>query len=333
MVRLASLTALVGVALVVLPGATAAGRGPAAESRVISGGAIAAAAHRVGADGVTNAEIADHVAAQARSGRLVDSKAVRAAPVGGGSLTWEAGTVINEARLYRSAAAGSSSRPGDVLELAFLSGEDPASTGPADVGVVGAGLGSASYTGGTRLTSGCQTWTVNGNSVTGCYQKFKPTNDGSSTRDYYAYNRWATAVGKTDFIFDWKPVYVDIRSRPYVGYESRTRGMTDYFPRDSTELCQAGSGIDVGVGSLSLKIGITDCSGKYPIPNATTKTMGLIYDSGFIFPGVRSKGVEFEMEVWNSQGGAVPILGDYNYGKFCYATLLNCSGTLGKNGW
>ena len=106
--------------------------------------------------------------------------------------------------------------------------------------------------------------------------------------------------------------------------------MTDYFPRDGTQLCNEGSSVDLGVGSLSLKIGLTNCGDKNPIPNATTRTMGVIYDDGFIFGGPLSKGVEFEMEVFNWQGGATPILGDYNYGKFCSGLLTNCTGTLRK---
>jgi len=320
--------------------AGAANGGPpvTVESRTFSADQIGAATRGPHEGANTDRAIGQHVAAQARAGRLIDAKLVRAAAFGDSSLTWEVGSAVSEARFNRSVStdvvAGAPADSGEILELDFESGEAPEAPGDDQaLSLVGAGMGSATYSGGTRLTSACQTWTVSGRSVTGCYQKFKPTTDGSSTRDYYAYNRWATAVGQSSFPFNWYPVVVDVRSRPYLGYESRTVGMTDYFPRDGTQLCNEGSSVDLGVGSLALKIGLTNCADKNPIPNATTRTMGVIYDDGFIFGGPLSKGVEFEMEVFNWQGGATPILGDYNYGKFCSGLLTNCTGTLGKNGW
>lgn len=307
------------------------------ESGAFSAQAIRAAARDIHASARSDQAIGQHVAAQARAGRLVDAKNVHAAILGSGVLTWETGAVPQDARFNR--AISSDVRPeyagteGEVLELAYEAAEDPTAKALLPAGVLGVGMLGAAYSGGTRLSSTCQTWIVSNRSITGCYQKFKPTTDGSSTRDYYAYNRWATATGEQLFPFNAWPVYMDIRSRPYVGYESRTVGMTDYFPIDGTQLCNEGSSVDVTLGSLKLGIGLTNCADKYPIPNATTKTMGMIYDDGFIFGGPLSKGLDFEMEVFNWQNGAVPILADYNYAKFCTGTLLSCTGTLGKNGW
>lgn len=309
------------------------------ESRTFGAAEIRAAARSVKDGLATDEAITAHVTEQARTGRLVDSRNVRSAALGSATLSWEAGSTVQEARLNRAISRDvrpelARGRKGEILELDFVAAEDDAAAGtPQAVGIVGAGMTSASFSGGQRLTSGCQTWTVSGSSVTGCYQKYKPTTDGSSTRDYYAYNRWATAVGKDEVLFDFNPVIVDIRSRPWVGYGSRIDGLTDYFPISGEQLCNEGTSVNVGVGSLALTIGLTNCADKNPIPNATTRTMGVIYDDGFIFGGPRSKGIDFEMEVFNEQGGAVPIFGDYNYGKFCSATLLNCTGTLGKNGW
>jgi hypothetical protein len=341
-----ALTAIAVLVLGVTWVATAASAPPAgvvgAQSRTIPAAEIRAAARVNGQDAATDAAIAGHVQAQAASGRLLDAKNVVAAVFGDAQATWEAGSQVTELRIDRAlsrnvkpefAAPGAQ---GEILELTMLSGEDPeaAADAPQAAAVVGAGMLSASYTGGTRLTSACQTWTVSGRSVTGCYQKFKPNTDGSSTRDYYAYNRWATAVGENHtFVPDVVPVVVDARSRPWAGYGGRIVGMTDYFPTSGSELCNEGSSVNVGVGSLSLSFGLRNCGDKYPIPNATTRTMGVIYDDGFIFGGPVAKGVDFEMEVFNWQGGATPIFGDYNYGKFCQWTLLDCTGTLGKNGW
>ena len=320
----------------VVPSAGAAGSGKPEDSRVIKADEIKAAAKGMGQGAATDAVIHGHVASQAREGRLVDSKNVKAAAFDDSTLTWEAGSLVDEARYEKSTSKSKDGAVEDqVLELAFVAAEDadaPADGGPVSA-LSGAGMTGASWSGGTRLTSACQTWTVQGRSMTGCYQKFKPTNDQSSSRDYYAYNRWGTATGQSAFPFNWWPVYVDIRSRPWVGYGGRIVGMTNYFPNDGAQLCNEGSSVNLTIGSLALGIGLRNCADKYPIPNATTRTMGLIYDDGFIFGGPLSKGVDFEMEVFNWQGGATPIFGDYNYAKFCSGLLTNCTGTLGKNGW
>ena len=298
----------------------------------VSGAEVAEAA-RTTRPADAAAAVGQHVAAQARAGRLVDAKSVRAARVAGGTVTWEGGSTVDELRLDRARVSAAGDE-GEVVELALIGGEDEQGQDAQPGSLVGAGMtGSSSLSGGTRLANYCQTWTVSGNSVTGCVEKFKPTNDGSSSRDYYAYNRWGTAQGRVvDWGLDYKVTKFDMRSRPRVGYESRTVGMNDYFPNDSSQLCAEGGSASVGVGSLSFTIGLTNCSEKYPVPNATTKTMGLVYDAGAVFES-RTKGVDYEQEVFSWQGAASPSLGFYNYGKFCQGTYATCSGTTGKDGW
>lgn len=275
------------------------------------------------------AAVGAYVESQAQEGRLLDASAVSVAQIGGGTATWERGSTIVELRSTRWATREGSVK-GAIAELAILADEDSAAT--AGTGAVsGMGLGIATYSGGTRLASYCQTWTVSGSSVTACQQKFKPTSDGSSTRDYYLYNRYGTAVGDDAIPTDWKVVNFDMRSRPRAG-TTTTKGMSGYFPSDATQLCNEGGSVSLGVGSLSLTIPLTPCGSKRPIPNATTMTMGLIYDSGPIF-GDRTKGLDYEQEVWANQGGTAPNLGFYNYAKFCYLTLATCSGTKGVDGW
>lgn len=280
----------------------------------------------------------DFLDSQARQGRLVDAGSVRSAKIRNHEFVWEAGAQPKSAKYalsYSTEVKDSKKGAFDqVVEMAFESEEQEVTKpGKPTPPTKGLGMLSASYSGGTRLTSGCQTWTVDSNKVTACYQKFKPTSDGSSTRDYYAYNRWATAEGKQiSFGTDFQVVKIDIRSRPRAGYGSRIVGLTDYFPHDSSQLCNEGSSVNLGVGSLSLSVGLTNCGDKSPIVDANSKTMGLIYDDGFIFGG-RVKGADFEMEVSAPQGGATPLFGDYNYAKFCRDTLLNCTGVLGKDGW
>lgn len=279
--------------------------------------------------GAKQAAVSSYVQAQAQDGRLLDASAVAVAEIGGGTATWERGSTVVELRQSRYATREGSVK-GAMAELAILADEDSAA--PSGTGAVsGMGLGIAQYSGGTRLASYCQTWTVNGSSVTACQQKFKPTTDGSSTRDYYLYNRYGTAVGDDAFPTDWKVVNFDMRSRPRAG-TSTTKGMSGYFPSDSSQLCNEGGSVEIGAGSLKLTIPLTPCGSKYPIPNATTRTMGLIYDSGPIF-GDRAKGLDYEQEVWAYQGQAAPNLGFYNYAKFCYLTFLTCSGTKGLDGW
>lgn len=275
------------------------------------------------------AAVSTYVQAQAQDGRLLDASAVSVAKIGGGTATWEQGSTIVELRSTRWATREGSVK-GGMAELAILADEDSDATAGTGA-VAGMGLGIATYSGGTRLASYCQTWTVNGSSVTACQQKFKPNSDGSTTRDYYLYNRYGTAVGDDAIPTDWKVVNFDMRSRPRAG-TTTTKGMSGYFPSDSTQLCNEGSSVSLGVGTLQLTIPLTPCGNKYPIPNATTMTMGLIYDSGPIF-GDRTKGLDYEQEVWAYQGAAAPNLGFYNYAKFCYLTFATCSGTKGVDGW
>lgn len=286
-------------------------------------------AAQLGADQKQEA-VDSYVRAQAQEGRLLDASAVGVAEIGGGTATWERGSTIVELRSSRYATR-EGSVIGAMAELAILADEDSAATSGAGA-VSGMGLGIAQYSGGTRLSSYCQTWTVNGNSVTACQQKFKPDNDGSTTRDYYIYNRYGTALGDDAIPTDWKPIIFDMRSRPRAG-TTTTKGMSGYFPSDATQLCNEGGSVGLKVGSLSLTIPLTPCGNKYPVPNATTMTMGLVFESGFIFPDSRSKGLDYEQEVWAYQNQAAPNLGFYNYGKFCYLTLLTCSGTKGLDGW
>jgi hypothetical protein len=330
-------------AAVLVPAAVAAATVPASaappeavvtarSAERVSGPEIAAAA-RATSPGAARAAVGQHVAAQARAGRLVDAKAVKAALVAGGTVTWEGGSTVDELRVGR-AEVSAGGEQGETVELALIGGEDEQGQAAQPGSLVGAGMtGSSSFSGGTRLANYCQTWTASGNSVTACVEKFDPSNDGSSTRDYYAYNRWGTAQGK---VVDWAPDYkvtkFDMRSRPRAGYASRTVGMNDYFPNDASQLCAEGGSASVGVGSLSVTIGLTNCSEKYPVPNATTKTMGLVYDAGAVFES-RTKGVDYEQEVFSWQGDPSPSLGFYNYGKFCQGTYLTCNGTTGLDGW
>ena len=337
-----SLRAVIAAALLV-PAAVAAAAAPASAAppeRVVErlaadriSGAEVAEAARATSPAEARAAVGQHVAAQARAGRLVDAKAVRAALVGGGTVTWEGGSTVDELRVGRTKVTAADEQ-GETVELALIGGEDEQGQAAQPGSLVGAGMtGSSSFSGGTRLANYCQTWTVSGNNVTGCVEKFKPTNDGSSSRDYYAYNRWGTAQGKVvDWALDYKVTKFDMRSRPRAGYASRTVGMNDYFPNDASQLCAEGGSASVGVGSLSVSIGLTNCSEKYPVPNATTKTMGLVYDAGAVFES-RTKGVDYEQEVFGWQGEPSPSLGFYNYGKFCQGSYLTCSGTTGLDGW
>lgn len=307
------------------------------EGRTFGAEEIKSVAARLHQGPDTDRVIYNHVAAQAREGRHVDALNVSAAILGGGELAWEDGSMVEEARFLFSTSTdvvpGAQASTGGILELRFQATADAGMVdAPQDRTLVGPGMGSASYSGGTRLQSTCQTWTLQGRSITGCYQLFKPTSDNSSSRDYYAYNRWATAVGQGG-VLPWYPVVVDVRSRPHISYASRVVGMSNYFPIDGSQLCNQGSSVNLSLGTLGLGIGLTNCGDKVPIPNAGTKTMGVIYDDGFVFGGPLSKGVDFEMEVFAWQGGATPIMGDYNYAKFCSGTLANCTGTLGKDGW
>jgi len=205
-----------------------------------------------------------------------------------------------------------------------------------DVGTEGAGMGALTRTSGAAkiLSYYCQTWQSGGQTVTSCAQKVKPSSDGSTNRDYYAYNRWGSALGKNVTAgTDYYPVTIDFRSRPRKGYESRTLGLVDYFPQNATQLCNEGGSVNLSVGSFGFSVPLSNCEEKLPIVNATTKTMGVKFDQGFVFGGPRQRGIDFEMEVSAFQGAAVPLLSDYNWAKFCRGTLANCHAAGGYDGW
>ena len=63
------------------------------------------------------------MAAQARAGRLVDAKNVRAALVAGGEVTWEGGSTVDELRVGRTTVTAGDEQ-GESVELALIGGED-----------------------------------------------------------------------------------------------------------------------------------------------------------------------------------------------------------------
>lgn len=328
------LVSIVLFAAAIPPAAAATGdTSPKTVDKVVFDSTALAQGRRGDGDATAKAARDVHLQTQTRSGRLLDRKQVETAVVDKlGVATWEKGDPIKEARAGRILSGPASAAVEDVTELAFIAEEQPTGSGSAAAG--GAGMGDASYSGGSKLTDYCQTWTYSGSSITGCQEKFKPNSDGSSSRDYYAYNRFATATGKAVSLSpDYLPVKIDIKTKPRKGYESRTKGLSGYFPHDSSQLCNEGSSVNITVGSLSLGIGLTNCADKQPQVNATSMTMGVIYDDGFIFGGPRTKGAEYEAEYWTYQGYAAPLLGDYNYAKFCRSTLADCTGTTGLDGW
>lgn len=327
--------------LAVAPPASAEGTTAVTESEVTSDSATVTQAETSTSSSVQDAEIAAYTESQAAEGRMVDSARVNVAGVDGGIAVWESGSKVDQVSRARYLITDTSTgEQGEIEDLELIGVEDHTSPyyldpGPEEPVLAGSGSGmtaARSMSGGALLAKYCQTWSHNGNKVTGCVEKMKPNNDYSKTRDYYAYNRWGTAEGKViDWGIDWKVTKFDMRSRPNAAYPSYTKGMSDYFPNDRAELCSSSS-TNLGVGSLSFTIGLTNCSEKSPIVNATTKTMGVIYDAGAVFEA-RVKGVDYEQEVWTYQGSSAPRLGLYNYGKFCRGTYATCSATVGKSGW
>lgn len=312
------------------------------ESRTFGAAEIKSAAKRVHQAPDTDRVIRNHVAAQAREGRLVDSLNVNAAMLDGGELAWEDGSVVEEARFLLSTstdvATEATVATAEILELDFRASMDADMIdAPQGRPLVGPGMGHASHTGGTLVTDNCQTWSVDeleDLKITGCYQLFKPNIDNSASRDYYAYNRWATATGTPVFGPDWVPAIVEIRSRPHGAYRYRVKGMSSYFPQSSSELCSQGSSLNISVGSLGLNIPLTSCADKTPFPDASQHMMGVRYDAGYFLLGDPiSMSVEFEMVVWANQDGPRPVMGDYNHAKFCLADADHCLKKTGKVGW
>lgn len=283
-----------------------------------------------------DAAIGRHVSEQARSGRLLDRKNVHAAAALGGEVTWESGSVVEEIRVDKGFVTGKKGRA-ETMDLGLVTAErtDP---GVQTAGVTGAGMGKATVLGGlSAYWSDCAEWTVSGNKITSCWEKMKPERDYSTTRDYYAYNRYGTALGKiNDNNTDWYVSDFSMRSRPRVGYEYRTDGMNGYFPISSSELCNELGSTSLSVGNLSFSIPVRDCDERYPDINIGDISMGVVFDGGY-YISERVQGIDYEQEVYTGHGDASPMLGYYNYGRFCWTPFLSqnsyCSTTAGNDGW
>ena len=286
----------------------------------------------------------DFVAEQARSGKLVDAAETNAAVVDGVATVWEDGVDLTSVTVTTAAETDSNdvvAQGFEVIGSADPSTEDTSDEGDTIVGdelaaddgvATGLGLsGLASPKGGKFLSGYCSTTSKFGDKLTSCYEKYK-IKTSTSTRDYYYYGRWATAVGDENcaLCFDAIPTRIDIRSRPWSGSAGAGfAALVDYWPRAGVKSCNDHT-IEISVKDFSGKIPIQDCEEINPDPGTTS--MRVIYDQGKVFSG-RTRGVDMGF-AYSTLKGKNPQLADYSYAKFCTGTYANCDGVARQDsGW
>lgn len=273
--------------------------------------------------------------AQARTGRLVDEGDVEAAVVGGATVVWD--EAINVDSVVLAQTVDSEGREAD-LEVALTTSIDDAAPVVGSAASTGLGLEvTSSLRGGTRVSGNCATTTVNNDSVTTCFAKYKASYT-SASYNYYYYERWATATGRTGTWATraYAPAIIDIRSRPWAGSSaaSHTKQLNDYWPRGGSTGCSQVGSVGYTSAGMSMNVPLQNCDMTTSIPNATTKTMGVIYDQGGYISDGRTRTASFGMTVAMDKG-YVANMADYTYAKFCLPNLcLNQSGNLRKDaGW
>lgn len=271
---------------------------------------------------------------QARTGRLVDQRYVNAAVVGDATVVWDDGVNVEAVTFAETTDA----QGNDVgLEVALETSPDESATQGGTTYTTGLGLEVTSgLRGGTRVSGNCVSTTLNGDVATSCFAKYKATYT-SSSYNYYYYERWATGTARpaTTWAIAYTPALIDIRSRPWAGSSAatHTKQLNDYWPRGGAIGCTQSGSVGYSAAGMSMTVPLQNCDSTTPIPNATSKTMGVIYDQGTYGSG-RSKSAEFGMTVALDKG-YVANMADYTYMKFCRPYLCqNQSGILRKDsGW
>lgn len=271
---------------------------------------------------------------RAREGRLVDASETSVAMVDGLTVVWEDGVEVQSVEVAEGNASPSGSSVEEVAVEASLDGGEVATV------LEGAGLSMASGSnlkGGKLISSGCVTTTTRSvNRVTNCYEKYKLTQK-SGTWDQYYYSRWATAVGGRSMgPWHFKPVNMDVRSRPSASYPGRIpqSGLTNYWPKSNKNICQTAGTFGFEYAGFKLSVPVSSCEGLNPIPNSTTNEMGVTWSDGKPYTGAISKGVDFGMVV-KVKKAQTPYFGDYTYARFC-DDIFACGisdGNLRKDGW
>ena len=271
---------------------------------------------------------------QARSGRLVDGQHIKSAVVKGATVVWDDG--VNVDGLTFAPMSGADGNV-DGQELILESSPNVSAATGGSTSTTGLGLDVTSgLRGGTRVSGSCVTTTVNGDDATTCFAKYKATYV-STSYNYYYYERWATGVARpaTTWAIAYTPAIIDIRSRPWAGSSAatHTKQLNDYWPRGGSVGCTQSGSVGYSAAGVSMTVPLQDCNTTTPIPDATSKTMGVIYDQGSFGSG-QSKSAEFGMTVALDKG-YVANMADYTYMKFCRPYLCqNQSGNLRKDaGW
>ena len=280
----------------------------------------------------------EFTAEQAQSGKLVDAAETNASVVDGVATVWEDGVDLTSVTVTTAAETDSNdvvAQGFEVIGTADPSTEIIPNTGDEVVitdeeAATGLGMsGLASAKGGTFVQSYCTTTSKNSNKLTSCFEKYK-LKTSTSTRDYYYYGRWGTAVGKdcTPACLDHKPTRIDLQSRPWSGSQGFA-AVAGYWPKSGVKHCDDHT-IEISILGFGGKMPIQDCDEITPDPGNTS--MRVIYDQGKLFSG-RAHGVDMGF-AYSTFKGKNPSLADYSYAKFCKGSYANCEGVARQDsGW
>jgi hypothetical protein len=185
---------------------------------------------------------------------------------------------------------------GKVLPmLAPLTAEDPASvTGSSEATELAEAAGPTwSFVGNHCFTQISDTWAT----LDHCYYKYKLANDGSSTYDWYALNRFGTASNNSPWVLD------EAKIRAY-RYSGSSQTWADWTPRSNWS---AGSCSTVNIGISTPVGGLSKSFERCPEKVTFTKSAnGSQPDYTQTWFGRRTRGnreLNFELAVRIKQGG------------------------------
>jgi hypothetical protein len=264
-----------------------------------------------------------------RSGRLVDTASLHVAVLAGIQAVWEDGVALKQVTVDTVRASASNDVDAEVLGVEAYSDRHTTATGAAtSLGLAGAlGVANATFQGGYCTTTKSKI----GNKLTSCFQKYR-LKARTKTRDFYYYNRYATAEGRAyRLASDYSPTRIDVRSHPWSGYGRQVAALVNYWPKAGVKDCKDHS-VTVGYASFSAEMPIQDCKEVNPSPDATAKSMRVLYDQGAVFGG-RVHGTDMSL-VYSTPRGKNPPYADYTAAKYCRKTYNNCDGVSRKDpGW
>lgn len=266
-------------------------------------------------------EIDAFVLEQARAGRPIDAGAVCTATVQDLTLVYEQNQTISSIAVDRVTDPADPENGGEAFATTVTENEVPDQPAEEDVAAstlsTGAGL-AAAVNGAKQQDGACHTLKGKRGNLTACWARYK-VDDDNKKNDYFFYDRWATANGKSATGPDNIAVKIDLRSQA----KKNITGMVDYAPRTAITNCTQAGDVSLGYQGLSVSMPLSECEEVTPYPDAGANKMRNVYDQGAVFSG-RTHGLEMGV-VYSTKSGKTSNADHYSYARFCKATYLSCS--------